>query len=376
MEELSFMPCKAAEASVDWITSDAALADAVAQWGRVIGIDTEFQRTDTFFPLPGLYQVSSGASVYLLDPLSIADFGPFLELLEDRRVIKIMHSCSEDLELLRHHFGAVPLGLFDTQLANAFLTPDYSVSFTRLVAERLGVELVQHETRSNWLARPLTPEQVKYAWEDVYYLPPLHENLTAELEATGRTAWFRDEMDRRGRFELNDPETYYLSVKKSWRLPGPARARLQALTAWRERQAMAEDRPRSRIVRDEHLLELAGRADIADEDLRELMPPGVVRRYEQDLLDAHREGVDQQDHPPPAEEPLNGAELVVVRELREIAKARAESLGMAPELLARKREVEGCLRHYALTGELSEIYLGWREPLVGNAFRAVLERAR
>jgi len=376
MEEPWFMPCKAAAVSVDWITSDAALADVAAQWGRVIGIDTEFQRTDTFFPLPGLYQISVGSAVYLLDPLSIADFAPFLELLEDRRVTKIMHSCSEDLELLRHHFGAVPVGLFDTQLANAFLTPDYSIGFTRLVAERLGVELVQHETRSNWLARPLSPEQVQYAWEDVYYLPPLHEQLAAQLEAAGRMAWFRDEMNRRGRFHLNDPDTYYLSVKKSWRLPGPARARLQALTAWRERQAMAEDRPRNRIVRDEHLLELACQAKIAGEDLRDLLPPGVVRRYAQELLDAHRAGVDQEDHPPPPEVPMDADELTVVRELRDIARTCAEALGMAPELLARKREVEGCLRHHAATGELSDIYLGWREPLVGDAFRAVLERAR
>jgi ribonuclease D len=370
------MPCKAAEVSVEWVTSDGALADAAAQWRRVIGLDTEFQRTDTFFPLPGLYQVSSGDEVYFLDPLAITDFGPLLELLEDRRVTKIVHSCSEDLELLRHHFGAVPVGLFDTQLANAFLTPDYSVSFTRLVSERLGVDLEQHETRSNWLARPLTPEQVQYAWEDVHFLPPLYEALSSQLQAAGRMAWFRDEMDRRGRFQLNDPDTYYLSVKKGWRLPGPARARLQQLTAWRERQAMAEDRPRNRIVRDEHLLELALKEEIDDRDISGLMPPGVVRRYLDALLSAHQDGVNQQDHPPPAELPLGASDLTVVRELREVARACAERLGLAPELLARKREVEACLRHHEETGELSEAYRGWREPLVGEAFRTILGRQR
>jgi ribonuclease D len=370
------MPCKAAEVSVDWVTTDAALADVAAQWQRVIGIDTEFQRTDTFFPLPGLYQVSSGTDVYLLDPLAIADFSPLLELLEDRRVIKIVHACSEDLELLRHHFGAVPAGLFDTQLANAFLTPDYSVSFTRLVAQRLGVELVQHETRSNWLARPLTPEQVQYAWEDVYFLPPLHDSLSRQLESTGRLAWFRDEMDRRGRFQLNDPETYYLSVKKSGRLSGRGRARLQQLTSWREQQAMAEDRPRGRIVRDEHLLELASRDEIDERDLLELLPPGVVRRYEDALLEAYREGDARDEHPPPAEVPLSSRELSLARDLRDVARERAEALGFAPELLARKRDVETCVRHYGETGELSDIYLGWRESLVGDAFRAILGRSR
>jgi ribonuclease D len=239
------------------VVTAAALASAAAGWHRAVGIDTELQRPDTSVPLPGLYQVGCGDQVWLLDPLEIGDFSPLLELLEDRRVTKIVHACSEDLELLRHHFGAVPVGLFDTQLANAFVSPDYSVSFTKLVASRLGVELVQHETRSDWLARPLSPEQVRYAWEDVHYLPPLHESLQDELERLGRLGWFREEMDRRGRFEPADPDGYYRGMKRVWRLPGVARSRLQELTAWRERQAMAEDRPRNRIVRDEHLARLA-----------------------------------------------------------------------------------------------------------------------
>lgn len=369
------MPCKADDASVEWITSDAALADAAAQWRGAIGIDTEFQRTDTFFPRPGLYQVAWGRAVFLIDPLKIGDFSPLLELLEDRRLVKIVHACSEDLELLRHHFGAVPLGLFDTQLANAFLTPHYSVSFTRLVEERLGVALEQHETRSDWLARPLTPEQVRYACEDVYFLPRLHEMLHEALEATGRLGWFREEMDRRGRFELGDPDLYYLSMKKAWRLSGPARARLQQLAAWRERQAMAEDRPRNRIVRDEHLLDLAERNPVDRRDLEDLLPRGVVRRYADDLLDAHRAGTDQGEHPAAAEAPLPGAATQLVNRLRDLARQRAESLGMAPELLGRKREVEECVRQFMATGRLSDAYSGWRAAVVGEAFHAELERA-
>ena len=369
------MPCKADAASVSWITNDATLADAAAGWRGAIGLDTEFQRTDTFFPKPGLYQVSRGSDVYLLDPQKLVDFSPLLELLEDRRVVKIMHACSEDLELLRHHFGAVPVGLFDTQLAQAFLSPDYSVSFTRLVAERLGVTLEQHETRSDWLARPLTAEQVRYAAEDVYYLPALFDALREELERAGRLAWFREEMDRRGRFEPSDPEAYYLSVKKVWRLSGAARARLQHLTAWRERQAMSEDRPRNRVVRDEYLLALAERERIDDADLNDLLPRGVVRRYGDELLAAHSDGSDG-DHPDAADSPLSGAMTAAVKALRELARSQAERLGMAPELLARKREVEACVRHFAATGTLSEAYSGWRESLVGDAFRDILGRLR
>ncbi|MBK80096.1 MAG: ribonuclease D [Gammaproteobacteria bacterium] len=366
------MPCKADAASVEWVDSDAGLASAVAAWGNRLGLDTEFQRTDTFFPRPGLYQVCCGEDVWLLDPLTITDFSPLLEALEDRRVTTIMHACSEDLELLRHHFGAVPVGLFDTQLANAFVSPHYSVSFTRLVAERLGVELVQHETRSDWLARPLTPEQIRYAREDVYFLPPLHDALSEALDRAGRQSWFREEMDLRGRFQPADPDEYYLGIARAWKLSGPVRARLQALAAWRERQAMAEDRPRNRIVRDEHLLHLAQQDDVDADAVREALPRGVARRYEADLVAAWSEGEDAAAHPPAAQAPLGGAANAVVRRLRDIARGRAEDLGMAPELLARKREVEACVRHYLATRELSEAYLGWRAPLVGEAFLAEL----
>jgi ribonuclease D len=369
------MPCKAAEASVEWITSDGALADRAHDWGRVVGLDTEFVRTDTFFPLPGLYQLASGEEVFLLDPLAIDDWTPLLELLEDPSVVTVLHACSEDLELMRHHFGAVPRGLFDTQLANAFLSPHYSVSFTRLVEERLQVTLQQHETRSNWRARPLTSEQIRYAWEDVYYLPPLYEVLRRELEARDRLVWFREEMDLRGRFELNDPQTYYQGVSKAWRLPGAARARLQALCAWRESQAMTEDRPRNRLVRDEHLLVLAEKNDIHPEDVEALLPAKIARRYMDALLAAHAEGRDSHQ-PVPAIQPLTRAQTQLVSELRDIGRARAEALGLAPELLSRKREVEACVRSYAASGELPEAFQGWRMDVLGEGFRQRLEAAR
>lgn len=387
------MPCKADEASASpesgsvarsamadgtqiepvWVASDGHLAEAVDGFGRVVGLDTEFQRTDTFFPLPGLYQIAAAQQVYLVDPLAVQDFAPLLEVLEDRRVTKIMHACSEDLELLRHHFGAVPVGLFDTQLANAFVSPDYSISFTRLVQERLGLTLVQHETRSDWLARPLSSDQLRYACEDVYYLPPLHAALSAELERLGRMDWFREEMDLRGRFALPDPDDYYLSVKKAWRLSGAVLARLQALTAWRERQAMADDRPRNRVVRDEHLLTLAQRDSVSREDLRELLPRGVQRRYGDDVLAAHARGTAEAAHPPAAARPLGAAASNRVRHLRDLASREAAALGMAPELLGRKREIEACVRHFEDTGRLSDAYLGWRWPLLGERMLAYLE---
>lgn len=369
------MLCRADAASVSWIDDAAALADAVSSWGGLIGLDTEFQRTDTFFPVPGLYQVISGEDVYLLDPLSIEDFSAFSEFLQDPGTVKIMHACSEDLELVRHHLGVEPQGIFDTQLAYAFQSSNYSVSYANLVASMLGQDLGKHATRSNWLRRPLTEEQLHYAWEDVRFLPELYEVLNERLDELGRRAWFADAMAEKGRLQGPQPDEYYRGVQKAWRLDGFELGVLKRLCAWRERRAMAEDVPRKRVVWDEHLVEFARLASLAEKDVHDRLPGPVARRYASQLVEEHREGMTAGIAEPPLARPLSPSESKVSRALRELAGNKADALEFARELLARKRDVEACLRHYLETGELSPAYTGWRAGLIGEEFRAVLERA-
>ncbi|MCZ6710460.1 MAG: HRDC domain-containing protein [Gammaproteobacteria bacterium] len=373
MEEQSFMPCKADAVSVSWIQDDVALGEAVASWESIIGIDTEFQRTDTFFPIPGLYQVLSGDRVYLLDPLTISDWTPFLEVLEDPRLTKIMHACSEDLELMRHHFGAVPRGVFDTQLANAFQSADYSTSYANLVAAQLGEQLDKHETRSNWLRRPLSDEQLRYAWEDVHYLPDLHRILFAGLERLGREQWFAEVMADRGRYQPTDPDEYYRNLKTAWRLDGLQLGVLQRLCAWRERKAMAVDVPRNRVVWDEHLLEFAKTRRLAEDAIHDLLPRNVARRYAAELVQVHASAMQSAESLEPLARPLTQSQSQVSKGLRQVAREQAESLQLAHELLARKRDVEACVRHYLVNGELSPAYKGWRHAVVGAQFQARLE---
>lgn len=369
------MLCRGAEISVNWISTDAELAAAVSTWGAVIGIDTEFQRTDTFFPLPGLYQIASGDAVFLLDPLTINEWQPLVGHLHDPKVRLVMHACGEDLELFNSHLGAVPTRIFDTQLANAFVSGDFSLSYTNLVERHLGVTLGKPQTRSNWLRRPLSDAQIHYACEDVLYLGQLHERLQARLEETGRLEWFEDAMKGQGTFAQTAPEHYYRNFGSAWRLDGRSLAVLRALVTWRELKARTENVPRSRVIRDEHLLAFARRPQLGQADLDELLPPGVARRYGAELFEAHREGLDA-EHLERLDPPLDRAQGEISRAARDVAKARAESAGFAPELLARKRDVESCVRHFCAKGELSDYYLGWREDLVGAEFRRLFERLR
>lgn len=369
------MPCRGAAISPEWVTSNAALSGAAGTWDRIIGLDTEFQRTSTFYPLPGLYQVVSGDRVYLIDPLCIDDWQPLVDVLEDPGTTLIMHACGEDLELMAHHLNAVPTGIFDTQMAHAFVSTDFALSYTNLVREHLDEELGKPQTRSDWRRRPLSDAQIHYACEDVVHLPELHERLSEKLETLGRTDWFQDVMNGHGRYSPADPDRYYLGIRKAWRLSGADLAVLRSLTSWRERTAMSENVPRNRVVWDEHLLAFARERNLEEKQVWELLPNPVARRYAGEIVAEHRSGRAAEPLPR-LEPPLSQTQGEVSKKLRDVARESAQTRCMSQELLARKRDIEQCIRHYSATGELSPEYSGWREPLLGESFRSVLARLR
>ena len=177
------MHCRDEEPSIFWIEDNAALADAVASWHDSIGLDTEFIRTDTFYPIPGLYQIASGAEIFLLDPLAIDDWAPFVDFLEDPKRTKVMHACQEDLELMHVHLQCTPQNLVDTQLAYAYVSKHFSLSYANLVKALVDADLAKQQTRSNWLKRPLSQEQIWYAVDDVIYLVEMFEILKKRKNA-------------------------------------------------------------------------------------------------------------------------------------------------------------------------------------------------
>lgn len=357
--------------SVEWISDNGALADACATVQDVVTLDTEFMRTNTYYPVPGLYQMGVGDHVFLIDPSAIDEWQPFIAMLQDTQVFKVMHACLEDLELLHHHLGAAPTAVFDTQYANAFLTDRFSLSYAGLVDTRLGVELSKHETRSNWLQRPLSEKQVEYAVEDVIYLRPLFDQLRDELAQHDRLAWFEEDMLARQRFQPVDPDTCYLSQKRGWRLQGRQLAAFKNLCSWREETAQAENVPRSRVVWDEHLLTFAQNHPLTEADIRNTLPGKVARRYASDIITASQ--VADTENLPSAPKPLTSSQATVVKNLRAAGLARAEALQMAPELICRKRDLEDCVREHAQFGRLPVIFSSWRKGVVGSVYLQILE---
>ena len=358
--------------SISWVDSDLALADAASRWGDVVGIDSEFQRTDTFYPLPGLYQICSDGHVFLIDPLSIENWTPLCELLQDPSRVKVMHACSEDLELFDSHLGVSALNVFDTQLAQAFVSDDFSIGYARLVESRLGIALDKDQTRSDWRARPLTPQQIQYAAADVWHLPTLHAQINERLQTLERRHWFDEDMANAQVYAAVDASAYYRNVKGAGRLSASALHRLQGLCAWREVRAREQNVPRSRVVRDEHLLSFAERSSLGRSDLERTLPRGVVRRFADDLIAAHRIDAGT-PAPAPLPDGLTPAQNRLVRDLRDHGRQRADQLGLAAELLSRRRDVEALVRQFVADGTLSSGFRGWREEVVGANFLSRLQ---
>ena len=220
-----------------WINNNQSLEDYCKRWSSLdaIALDTEFIRTDTFYHQPGLIQVGTGTDVFLIDPLAIDQWQPLARLFEDSSVVKVLHACSEDLEVFKLLTDIVPEPLFDTQLAAAFANLGYSLGYQTLLKQVLNIDLPKDETRSNWCQRPLTDAQVRYASLDVAHLLEIYQRLDQLLVPTPKKAWLEDECLAMTQNVLPfDPENAWKEVKRGWQLRPQQLAVLKALCHFRE----------------------------------------------------------------------------------------------------------------------------------------------
>ncbi|WP_109514330.1 ribonuclease D [Pseudomonas ovata] len=361
---------------IHWIRDDDSLARHCTQWQTLpfIALDTEFMRVDTFYPIAGLLQISAGNIAWLIDPLSIDDWRPLAALLENPDVIKVLHACSEDLEVLLRLTGSLPLPLFDTQLAAAYLNIGFSMGYSRLVQEVLGIELPKGETRSDWLQRPLSDTQISYAAEDAVHLAELFTLLRPRLSQEKYTWVLEDgaELVANLRRET-DPYEVYRDAKLAWKLSRQQLAVLRELCAWREQQARIRNQPRNRILREHSLWPLAKTQpdNLAALARIEDMHPRTVRQDGEFLLELIQEAarVPVEQWPAALPDPLPIEAAAVLKSLRAIGQQYAERLDMAPELMLRKKTLELLLKSGFPQGpyQLPESLRGWRRERMGQA---------
>src|SRR5690606_5114128 len=215
-------------------------------------LDTEFMRTNTFYPVPALVQVNDGQANYLIDPQAIENLSPLAQIISAPQVQKVLHACSEDLEVFQVLLKCLPVNLLDTQIAAAFCGYGYSVGYANLVSAVLDIQLPKSETRSNWLQRPLTDAQQNYAALDVEYLHRLTVDLKGQLQTLEREQWVEDECKQ---LTVNYLEGQKLSnaslrFRGAWRLNQRQLAALMELAAWRDQTAQTHNIVRNHVVRD------------------------------------------------------------------------------------------------------------------------------
>lgn len=372
-----------------WIDDPALLREQVKRWKDrpALGLDTEFVRERTFFPELGLVQIADGETCSLVDPLALDDLDPLREILVDPGVVKVVHSCSEDMEVLYHELEAFPEPIFDTQTAAALAGHDFSMGYQSLVDRFLGVELEKGATRSDWSRRPLADEQLHYAVQDALHLLPLYERLREELEEEGRLSWVFEETRRLAdadRF-LPSPEEAYRKLGRLDHLNRRQLAAAQSLAAWREREARRRDLPRGFVLRDKPLLELSRRLPTDTEKLRAIrdLHPRTVEREGEALLRLVEEARNRRPHrlpDPPARLPRSKEISAVFEELRDAVRDAARRLGVPAPSLASRRQVRKLLRSVhsddAPTDAPPAPFDGWRWTVLGEAFDPILDPIR
>jgi ribonuclease D len=360
-----------------YITTAQELADAAQSMSRAstVTVDTEFARSTTYYPGVGLIQIYDGTDCLLIDPLAIDDLSPLVEILTAPHILKVFHACSEDLEVFQYAVGAVPVPIFDTQIAAAALGIGFSMSYANLVEHHLGVALPKEETRSDWLARPLTAAQLEYAALDVVYLLEVFKQQQELLQGAGKSHWVEEECADLSRdiAILVDPMDVYFRVKSAGRMTPSQLNRLQRLCAWREQIARQRNVPRNRVIDEKSLVQVA-RTDIrSTEDLRHRA--GLTARQVGKHGDAMMDVLEQAATVPESEWPSTIEDKQSVRNdhvklLRKVVEDRAEALKIAPELLAKRRQLEQLLRGGG--DELPESLGGWRRQAIGEHLLAAL----
>lgn len=244
-----------------FIKDNLALVELCQQLAKapVLAIDTEFVRTRTLYPKLGLLQVCDGNTIALIDPIEIDDLTAFWQLLSNDKITKVLHACSEDLEVFLHSGQCKPKNLIDSQLMMAFLGHGISVGYAAMVKHFLDIDLDKSESRTDWTKRPLSDKQLTYAAADVEHLFILYPKL---LEQVTQAGWL-NAVQQESELMVNkkntaiDEQTLYLNVKLASRLKPIQLNRLKHLAVWRYQQAKKRDLPLGFIAKDHTLIGLA-----------------------------------------------------------------------------------------------------------------------
>ena len=363
------------EADLKSLVHRARKTDAVA-------LDTEFVWERTYYPQLGLIQIAlSDEECFLIDPLSIEDLTPLGRLLSDRSIIKILHDAPQDLFILRRATGATPQNIFDTRLAAGFSNLPATLSLANLVKEVLDITLEKTETRTNWLKRPLSPEQISYGLNDVRYLRAVRVILLTRIIGPRIKSWLHEELNL-----LNNPATYsgppvntrFNKIRGNNNLGRQSLAILKNLTIWRDGIAKKLDRPRGHIIKDTAMLEIAKQKAHTLETLRNCtaLSSGALKKYGKTVAAIVQQTISQspETYPPLRNSVrLNTSQKESLKKLNSLIALKCELLGIAPSLVGSTSELKMLIKMLSANDGQDTMQLrqteGWRKNLLEVFFQ-------
>ncbi|ACY19151.1 ribonuclease D [Haliangium ochraceum] len=368
--------------------SVAAVAARVAAAGAM-AFDFEFASDGRFLAELALVQVSWGdpeaPEIALIDSVAV-DPTPVLRLIGDPAVVSVAHAAKQDLGILAARFDIFAENFWDTQIAAAFVGMAEQIGYGKLVDALLGVQLDKASQFTKWLERPLSPAQLRYAADDVRYLPRVWAHLSQRLDELGRRAWVGEEsaLLARDAMPYGPAELAYHSLKGAGALRGKALGRLAALAAWRQERALADNLPLSWVLPDKALLELSRRGARGPGDVRNA--PGVTGTIARRYADAIVSALQGAGKPPAGAPPSRGPSLDDGARLRvpvvmAMLQTRAAEAGIAARFAATRADAESLVAWHAAGGDEGErdgvpLLEGWRRDLFGDAALAWLRGER
>jgi ribonuclease D len=349
----------------------AALCKALAH-ETFVTVDTEFMRETTYWPDLCLIQIAGAETNGLIDPMAEGiDLTPFFVLMNNEKVLKVFHAARQDVEIMVHLAGTVPHPIFDTQIAAMVCGFGDQVSYEGIVRKLAKAQIDKSSRFTDWSRRPLTEKQLTYALSDVTHLRTVYEKLKLELEVNGREPWLAQEMAI-----LMAIETYRTEPQDAWRrikvrLKSKKQlAVLIAVAGWREVEAQEKNVPRSRVIKDDAVAEVATQMPQSKEALSQLraLPRGMsTSRIGDSLIRAVKEGLARDPATLPhtnwGREESSESVQAAAEILKLALKVVCEREGLAPKLVANTSDIEAIAESDDADVPLMH---GWRREVFGN----------
>ncbi|MGD0539928.1 MAG: HRDC domain-containing protein [Tepidisphaeraceae bacterium] len=343
--------------------------------------DSEFIGELTYLPKLCLVQAASSTRIALIDPLADLDIRPFWELVADPSVEKIVHAGQQDVEPVFRALGKPPANLFDTQIAAGFVGVGYPLSLSKLVQAIIGAKLGKGLTFSHWDRRPLTDHQLRYAADDVRYLPAARHEIGKRLDAPRHARWAMEESASLADQALYvfDPQTQWIKIRGAGTLSPRSQALLKELTIWRDQAAKAEDVPPRSLLKDEILLDLARSPVEAEADLARVkgLPRPIESKYGAGIVQAtlRVRNLPQDQLPAMRGYEPSPNEKFAADALFYAIQCLCAAQGIDPSLVASRQEVGELHRLLSAGRDASDLRIlrGWRREAVGNRMLELLK---